>query len=469
MRQKKSQLLHSESTQLFNQDSLFMPHTSQDRTRAFIYLTLCATILSAVYTNMLDKHFAWTIVFAVSYPLFANGVAWLAKAQWKHKVSVGLVWIDAFVIGCTVILLQATPMITLLLFIMANACFVLLGSIVHYLASLFFLVLGVMLIHGSFDMTYIEHAPDFVNVVCALGVGIYVTILTFINQRTSVSLEQTRKEMHIQKDKYKDVSNRLAKYLPTQVWQNIFDGSEAKLETQRKKLTIFFSDIKGFTDISDRLESEELTALLNNYLSDMAQIAQKYGGTIDKFIGDAVMIFFGDPESNGVTNDASAAVWMAIEMRKHMKVLRNRWRAQGIETPLEIRMGINTGFCTVGNFGTDSRMDYTIVGKQVNLASRLESLAGSGEIYIAHETYALIKNTVLCEDVGAIQIKGFSNPINVYKVVDYRHEVGAANSFSEFEYNGFSLQVDANNLDKQEKVKLLNALKSAQSIIERKI
>lgn len=454
---------------LFSQDSLFMPHTNQDRTRAFIYLTLIGTILSAIYTKMIVPEFMWFMVIAIVYPIFANGLTWLTKEHLKHKISIGLVWFDAFFIGCTMVLLQATPIISILLLIMANACFVLLGSFAHYLMSVFFLIAGVMLIHIVFDIEYLKYAPELVNVVCALGVGVYVTILTFINQQASISLEQTRKEVHQQKDKYKSVSNRLAKYLPAQVWQNIFDGTDSKLDTQRKKLTIFFSDIKGFTDISDSLESEELTELLNSYLSDMATIAQKYGGTIDKFIGDAVMVFFGDPESNGANNDASAAVWMAIEMRQHMNVLRNRWRAQGIETPLEIRMGINTGFCTVGNFGTDSRMDYTIIGKQVNLASRLESLAGAGEIFIAYETYALVKHTVTCEDIGVIPVKGFSKPINVYKVIDYSHEVGAANSFSEFEFNGFSLQVDANNINKEEKAQLLKALKTAQSIIEKKV
>ncbi|MCJ8313711.1 MAG: adenylate cyclase [Saccharospirillaceae bacterium] len=446
-----------------------MPHTNQDRTRAFIYITLIGTIVSAVYTQMLVPAFLWCLIIALIYPILANGLTWLAKEKWKHNISIGLVWFDAFFIGCSMVILHGTPMISILLLIMANACFVLLGSFVHYLISILFLISGVMLIHFVFNIEYLKLAPELVNVICALGVGIYVTILTFINQRTTVSLEQTRKEVHQQKEKYKSVSKRLAKYLPTQVWQNIFDGTDAKLETQRKKLTIFFSDIKGFTDISDRLESEELTELLNSYLSDMAKIAQKYGGTIDKFIGDAVMVFFGDPESNGASIDASAAVWMAIEMRKHMKVLRNRWRGQGIETPLEIRMGINTGFCTVGNFGTESRMDYTIIGKQVNLASRLESMAGAGEIYIAHETYALVKHTVRCEEVGAIPVKGFSKLINVYKVIDYSHAVGAANSFSEFEYNGFSLQVDANNINKDDKSKLLKALKTAQSIIEKKI
>src|SRR3546814_8870353 len=112
---------------------------------------------------------------------------------------------------------------------------------------------------------------------------------------------------------------------------------------------------------SEELEAEALTDLLNSYLNEMSKICLKYGGTIDKFVGDCVMVFFGDPASQGAKKDAVAAVSMAITMRKHMKVLRQQWRAQGITKPMEIRMGINTGYCTVGNFGADTRMDYTII------------------------------------------------------------------------------------------------------------
>ena len=101
---------------------------------------------------------------------------------------------------------------------------------------------------------------------------------------------------------------------------------------------------------------------------------------------------------------------MAIAMRKHMKVLRQQWRAQGITKPLEIRMGLNTGYCTVGNFGADTRMDYTIIGRDVNLASRLESASEAGEILISHETYSLIKDVIMCRDKGQITVKGFARP-----------------------------------------------------------
>ena len=172
--------------------------------------------------------------------------------------------------------------------------------------------------------------------------------------------------------KIEELTNKLSKYLSPQVYQSIFSGKQnVKIEAYRKKLTVFFSDIKGFTEITDRLEPEVLSSLLNSYLNEMSKIALKYGGTIDKFIGDAILIFFGDPESKGDKEDAKACVLMALEMRERMKHLRKLWEDQGISNPLDIRIGINTGFCNVGNFGSEDRLDYTIIGGEVNLASRL--------------------------------------------------------------------------------------------------
>ena len=131
---------------------------------------------------------------------------------------------------------------------------------------------------------------------------------------------------------------------------------------------MFFSDIVGFTELADQLESEELTTLLNEYLTEMSLIALDHGATIDKFVGDSVMVFFGDPETRGVRQDALACVKMAIAMRDRLVGLNESWKQSGISKKMTCRMGIHTGYCTVGNFGSEERMDYTIIGGTVNTA-----------------------------------------------------------------------------------------------------
>lgn len=248
------------------------------------------------------------------------------------------------------------------------------------------------------------------------------------------------------------LSKKLAKYLSPEVYNSIFSGEkEVNLETQRKKLTVFFSDIQGFTELTDTMEAEALATLLNSYLKEMAEVAAHYGGTLDKFIGDAIMIFFGDPKSRGEKQDALACVMMAIEMRERLKYLREKWANQGVSEPLHIRIGINSGYCTVGNFGSENRLDYTIVGGQVNLASRLESNAGIDQILISHETFALVKDAIVCESKGEISVKGLIRPVRTYQVIGFNPEIklpGTVESTWIDEHEGFSMQVDLKRIDK---------------------
>ena len=232
-------------------------------------------------------------------------------------------------------------------------------------------------------------------------------------------LKEREKELADKSKALELLSSQLAKYLSQQVYESIFTGKqEVKIASRRKKLTVFFSDIVGFTETTERLESEDLTQLLNHYLTEMTDIARVHGATIDKYVGDAIIIFFGDPDTRGVKEDAVVCVKMAIAMRNRMSQLQEVWRASGNERPLQCRIGINTGFCTVGNFGSENRMDYTIIGAGVNLASRLEAAATPGEILISYETYANVRDQIRCEERERISVKGIAHPVAAYQVID---------------------------------------------------
>src|SRR6516225_3710388 len=195
---------------------------------------------------------------------------------------------------------------------------------------------------------------------------------------------------------------------------------QLEIVSTRKKLTVFFSDLVGFTETTEHLESEELTDILNRYLNEMASIALKHGATLDKYVGDAIVAFFGDPETRGVAEDAKACVAMAIEMQQRIAELESEWQRVGLERPFRARMGINTGFCTVGNFGSQKRMDYTIIGRTVNVAARLESAARPSAILIAHETWTLVKDAILAKEVPPLIVKGVVDPLHAYEVVGLR-------------------------------------------------
>jgi len=194
------------------------------------------------------------------------------------------------------------------------------------------------------------------------------------------------------------------------------------MPTTRKKITVFFSDIEGFTSLMDNLEEETVTAILNEYLNTMAQIAIEHGGTVDKFMGDGIMVFFGDHESQGTRKDALCCVRMALEMRRSLNCLRVKWRQDGIFSDLHIRIGIHTGYCTVGNFGSEDRMDYTAIGSTVNIASRLEGKASRDGILISLDTFRLILDQLQCVEQAPVEVKGIKRPIENYLVVGERAE-----------------------------------------------
>ena len=273
-------------------------------------------------------------------------------------------------------------------------------------------------------------------------------------------LENTNREMQ-------GLLESMKKYLSPQLFNSIINSSKKDVEIayERKKLTVFFSDIVGFTQITDMIEPETLSSLLNDYLNEMSLIASKYGGTIDKFMGDAVMVFFGDSESEDEQEPARQCIKMAWEMLKKTKILSEEWIARGSPSHLKVRMGINTGFCTVGNFGSSNRMDYTIIGGQVNLASRLEKISNENSITISNSTYKLVKDIVITEPPVSREIKGINHPIEVYKVLRLKND----EEIIKGEYcipteTGFVLKpisYDTNYTSKKERETIVHSLESA--------
>ncbi|WP_375305852.1 adenylate/guanylate cyclase domain-containing protein [Bradyrhizobium sp. A11] len=250
--------------------------------------------------------------------------------------------------------------------------------------------------------------------VIAAGSGLAFLSL---QRRQARRIKGMNKELESANDFLASLSMKISRYIPPQVYKSIFSGQkDVTIHTERKKLTIFFSDIQNFTATAERLQPEQLTQLLNEYFTEMSAIAHDYGGTIDKFIGDAMLIFFGDPETRGDRADAQACLQMAWRMQQRLAELNAKWRASGIEQPFRSRMGINSGYCNVGNFGSADRMDYTIIGAEANLAARLQSIAEPGGIVLSYETFALVSDIVRAHALPAITMKGISREVIPYSV-----------------------------------------------------
>ncbi len=444
--------------------------TREYYSRVLAYIAVAASVAAGTYVQVFSHALLWIVPYALLYPHLAHWLSKRFRDDHRHRTLMTLLFVDALHCGAFAALLGFSVVPSLMFLLTLSFSTLIVGGLRDMGLALLVAFSGTLLTASLTELHVAPETPALVALVSIAFTTLYICISAYFVHQQGIRLAQVRNQIKGEQEKAARLARSLAKYLSPQVWESIFSGKKhVRLETQRKKLTVFFSDIRGFTELSEELEAEALTDLLNTYLNEMSKICMKFGGTIDKFIGDSVMVFFGDPSSQGAKKDAMAAVSMAIAMRKHMKVLRQHWRAQGITKPLEIRMGLNTGYCTVGNFGADTRMDYTIIGRDVNLASRLESAAEAGEILISHETYSLIKDVIMCRDKGQINVKGFTRPVQIYQVVDFRRDLGASSSYMEHELPGFSMYLDTNGIQNFDKDRVIEALEKAAEKLRDKI
>lgn len=405
-----------------------------------------------------------TIIGAITYLIITHLFLRIESNQETKKVSIEqFTTLDAFLVGFSTAYVEHSLFLSLLFSLMIIFSGILLQGVRKALFDVLGLGCGALVAIVLLQDHHIGMPSSFIVTLGGI-VLLFAVFLTYAHSLNNSFNKLVASSIKIRKDQaiYRERTHKLARYLTPTVWKAVVEGREDSLKTERKKVTVFFSDIAGFSSLSEDIEPETLTALLNNYLTEMAKIATKHKGTIDKFMGDGIMIMFGDTQSAGQKTDCLRALSMSIEMRRKMKELETYWYNKGIKNPLTIRMGLNTGFCTVGSFGTSHYVDYTVLGKHVNLASRLESMAEPGEILITHETWSLVKDIVMCRDKGDITVKGFKYPVKVYQVADFRKDLGKNQSYFEENTQGFSMHMDLDkirNYDKDRVVEYLDKVK----------
>ncbi len=219
----------------------------------------------------------------------------------------------------------------------------------------------------------------------------------------------------IERKKRRQIEGMFGRYVSHQIRDFLVQHPDAANPSGRKeRLTMFFSDVRGFTSMSEKMEPQEVQQLLSEYFTEMTGILFKYEGTLDKFMGDAIMAFFGDPVPQ--PDQAQRAVLMALEMQEAIARLNQKLTAEGRRT-IGVGMGINTGDVTVGNLGSKDFLDYTVIGDAVNLACRLEQNAKAGDIIITQATYDEVRDVVDVEPMEPIRVKGKSEPIPIYRVL----------------------------------------------------
>jgi len=216
-------------------------------------------------------------------------------------------------------------------------------------------------------------------------------------------------------DSIRRAATALSAYVPPQLAERILEGEEVRIGSpERRRVTVVFSDVAGFTELADRLAPEELSTLLNEYLAAMAAVARDYGATLNQIVGDGLMVILGAPETTGDRDDALRAVRMALGMQGKLAALRRDWEARGFESTFHVRMALTTGYASVGNFGAPGRVTYTAIGTQTNLAARIQADCPPDGVLLGHSTWALVKESVDVNPLGERSFKGLRDPVAVY-------------------------------------------------------
>ena len=207
---------------------------------------------------------------------------------------------------------------------------------------------------------------------------------------------------------------RLKRFFSPQLAEMILAGDAADpLVSHRREVTVVFLDLRGFTAFAETAEPEELMGVLRDYHAAMGRLVLAHEGTLERFTGDGMMIFFNDPVE--VANPAQRALMMAVEMREAAAGLNGQWRRRGIELGLGI--GIAKGYATIGAIGFEQRIDYGAIGTVTNLAARLCAKAEAGEILIDRKTLAAVEAFAECEDIGTLELHGFSRPVGAARLL----------------------------------------------------
>lgn len=440
-------------------------------TRMLAYIVAGSVFAAGIYSGFYSTSVIAIIPLTVIIPMAQRFFQRWLMEKYPDQATAAVMLTDALVVGVGIAAAgySLVPTMTFLSLLLATA--MVFGNLSLITLAAFVTLIGSLLggLIFGFHITPYIGTPAELTAVAIGGFACYAGLSAFYMREQSTNLLRAKNLILDQQEQSIQLSRKLVKYLPIQVWESIFSGKrDARLQNHRKKLSVFFSDIKDFTVTTDEMSPDALTEMINYYFDQMSKIALRYGGTIDKFIGDAILIFFGDPGTKGGKEDAVACVSMAIDMRKQMQVMRQKWSSMGVEKPLHIRMGITTGYCHVGNFGSEMRMDYTIIGRDANLASRLQNAAEPDEILISNDTYLLVRDRIMCREKGTVTLRGIGNPVQVWQVMDFRADMGAATTWIEHELDGFAMLMDINKIKNYEKERIVKALEAAAQRLKEK-
>ena len=253
------------------------------------------------------------------------------------------------------------------------------------------------------------------EVLCLAFMAVYTTPLCALGYEETMRMHRMRERLRVVSGDLERQRDRLTRYVAPPVAARLVESIVTRAPLERRWLTVAFVDMSDFTALTERLEPEDLTLLLDEFFAALTDLSARYAGNLHKFLGDGALISFGESHSEGRRDDARACIAMLSQLASLTNRLNGVARQRGIRAQIAVRAGVASGYCSVGDFGANARIEYTMIGAPVNLASRLEGLAVSGEVWASEATHDLV-DAELFEPLGTFAVKGFDEAVPAFRL-----------------------------------------------------
>jgi class 3 adenylate cyclase len=370
-------------------------------------------LLVNAYLDIDHVALVFLVSWAVNIPALVAGIVYLRRPEPRWALAVGAALVVLTAIDTTAVILPSVRGLDATIFALSATFFGLLAPLVQLPFRLTLFIGLVITVTGELTLALAAGVSD-QSVVSSLT---FVPIAAlFVGPAMAFANERDLRTRYVAERLIEHQRGLIRRYAPSSVVSRIELGDTTVDRPQRRKVTVFFSDVVGFTTMADRVDPEALAEIVNEYLGALADLIDRHGGTLNEFAGDGVMAIFGAPDELEPSAQVRAALAAAQELQRSLPEWSRGWYQHGILEDARARVGINTGTVSVGTFGSTVRATYTGIGLQTNIAARVQAEAPPGGILLSNTSWHLVKDTVPSQHRGEVLVKGVHFPIGLYEV-----------------------------------------------------
>lgn len=379
---------------------------------ASILAWLAIPLLVSIYMDTDHVIGTFLICWGVNIPALVAGIIYWRRPEPRFAVAVGTALVILTAVDSIAVLLPWVPGLEPTAFAVAATFFGLLAPVVQLPLRLTLLTGLLITVAGGLSVSSAAESLE-PNVILAL-VFIPLSALV-VGPAMAFANERDLRNRFANEQVIEQQRQLIRRYAPSSVVSRIELGDRSVDHPQRRRVTVFSSDVVGFTAMADRIDPEALALIIDDYLGEVSDLVERHGGTVTEFAGDGVMAIFGAPEERDPVDQVSSALAAARELQESLAIWSRGWHQHGTIEPTSARIGINTGVVSVGTFGSAIRATYTGIGLQMNIAARVQAQAEPGGILLSNTSWHLVKDLISCEPRGEVMVKGVHFPIQLYE------------------------------------------------------